>query len=159
MSNNVKLAGRWALGLAAILAMGSVWQSAASAQNDKTEDDAAIVERQEVMNKLGKDADVLGDIVAGTAPASGLAEAASAVAQDAQDSVEAFEAKVPGGRSKPEVWTNYADFSARMQKFAEKAKAMADVAESGKVSAVTDLLVEAMPCKDCHDLYRAPKKS
>ena len=72
--------------------------------------------------------------------------------------MESFRAPLPGGRAKPDVWTNHADFMQRMESFASKADAMAKAGETGDVAAVTGLMVDAMPCKQCHDLYRAPKK-
>jgi hypothetical protein len=35
---------------------------------------------------------------------------------------------------------------------------MARAGETGNVGAVTALMIDAMPCKQCHDLYREPKK-
>ena len=32
------------------------------------------------------------------------------------------------------------------------------VAQTGNMNGVIELLVEAMPCKECHDIYRIPKK-
>ena len=81
-----------------------------------------------------------------------------AIAKGARDSVESFRATLPGGRSKPEVWTQHDDFIQRMESFASKADAMAKAGETGDMAAVTGLMVDAMPCKQCHDLYRAPKK-
>ena len=33
----------------------------------------------------------------------------------------------------------------------------AKVAETGDLHAVTEMLVDALPCKGCHDVYRAKK--
>ena len=87
-----------------------------------------------------------------------LAETARAIAQGARDSREAFGQKVPGGRSKPEVWSNYEDYMKRMDSFVRNSEAMAKAGESGNVIAVTNLMIDGMPCKQCHDVYRAPKK-
>ena len=65
---------------------------------------------------------------------------------------------LPGGRAKAEVWSNHADFMQRMETFARNADAMAKAGETGDLAAVTGLMVAAMPCKQCHDVYRAPKK-
>jgi hypothetical protein len=35
---------------------------------------------------------------------------------------------------------------------------MARVAETGNVSKVTELMITALPCKDCHDIYRNKKQ-
>ena len=89
---------------------------------------------------------------------SKLAATTRAIANGARDSVENFRSPLPGGRAKPEVWTQHDDFMQRMESFARKAEAMAKAGETGDVAAVTGLMVDAMPCKQCHDLYRAPKK-
>lgn len=110
------------------------------------------------MTQLGKDSETLGKIVAGQLPADRLAETTKAIAQGAHDSVEAFKQQVPGGHAKPAVWTNHADFSARMDRFAAGADAMARAGETGNLAAVTGLMIEALPCKECHDLYREKKQ-
>jgi hypothetical protein len=35
---------------------------------------------------------------------------------------------------------------------------MAKVSDTGNVARVTELMVDALPCKQCHDLYRNKKK-
>lgn len=122
------------------------------------ETESLIFERQLLMTQLEDQAEILGNIVAGLEPPDKLAETSRKVAKTAKESVEAFGKVIPGGRSKPEVWSNHAEFMKRMQEFATKAEAMAVVAETGNITAVTEMMPEALPCKACHDLYRAPKK-
>ncbi|MCE7798280.1 cytochrome c [Sphingobium sufflavum] len=126
---------------------------------DKAEADGIIFERQQVMLRLDKDAKTLGMIAAGSAPASKLAETTRSIAEAARDSVAAFETVAPGGRSKPEVWSNHPDYMRALRDFAVKAEAMAKAGQGGDVNAVTGLMIDAMPCKQCHDRYRAPKTS
>ena len=92
------------------------------------EAEGIIFERQQIMLQLEKDTDLLGDIAAGVAPASQLPATARAVANGARDAARSFEDKVPGGRSKPEVWSNHADYMQRMQQFATATEAMAKLA-------------------------------
>ncbi|RZI76942.1 MAG: cytochrome c [Pseudomonas sp.] len=122
------------------------------------EAEGVVFERQQIMTKLDEDADKLGKVVAGLLPGDQLAPAARAVAQGARESVEAFKHHVSGGRSKPEVWSSNADFSARMEKFATSAEAMAKAAETGDKAAVLGLMIDALPCKECHDTYREKKR-
>ncbi len=136
----------------------SVANAAPAAPLSKAEADGIIFERQQAMLQLDKDAETLGMIASGAAPATKLAETTRAIAQGAKDSLEAFRAQVPGGRSKPEVWSNYEDFMKRMEAFSTNADKMAKLGESGNVAAVTDVMVDALPCKQCHDTYRAPKR-
>lgn len=154
---------RSARGLAAglaVFAAAFAWQAnGADTGAAKTEAEGVIFERQQLMTQIGKDADALGKIVAGQLPPDRLAATTRSIADNARDAVEAFKQQVPGGHTKPEAWTNYADFSARMERFASAAEAMAKAGETGNVAGVTNLMVDAMPCKECHDLYREKKKS
>lgn len=120
--------------------------------------EAIIFERQQIMQQLAKDSEVLGGIVAGTQPRDQLAKVTRALADGAKDSLGSFREKVPGGRSKPEVWSNDADFMKRMEDFARNSEAMAKAGQTGDMSGVTALMIDALPCKQCHDLYRGPKK-
>lgn len=132
---------------------------ATSKPADPAEAEGIIFDRQQIMLQLDKDGDTLGRIVAGELPPTKLAETAHAIAKGAHDSLEAFKSQTPGGRSKPEVWTNNADFMKRMEEFARNADSMAKIADTGNVTAVTSMMIDAMPCKQCHDTYREPKKS
>lgn len=145
-----------ALAVAASAALFS-WQ-ASGAEDAKVQAEGIIFERQQIMDQLGKDADALGKIVAGQLPRDRLAATAGAIAQGAKESVEAFKQQVPGGHTKPEAWTNNADFAARMEKFAKNAEVMAKAGEAGNMAEVLNVMVDAMPCKECHDLYREKKK-
>ena len=89
-------------------------------------DDADIVKfRQLTMKELDAEATALGMIAAGQIPADTLAANLEAIAVSAQIAQKAFEPKVPGGRVKPNAWSNWDDFSKRMQVFVEKTQAMA----------------------------------
>jgi cytochrome c556 len=116
-----------------------------------------VLSRQLVMQALEDDADALGNIAAGITPPTKMAEHARNLAQHAKESYESFKPNAPGGSAKPEVWSNWADYSKRMEAFVANSEKMAKVAETGNVSAVTELMVDAMPCKGCHDVYRSKK--
>ena len=122
-------------------------------------DDQDVIEfRQLIMKQLDSGSAALGMLAAGQIPPDTLALQAKALAYNAKAAGKAFEAKVRGGDSKPEVWSKWADFSKRMETFAKKSEEMAKVAETGNVAKVTELLVDALPCKQCHDVYRRTKK-
>jgi len=133
--------------------------AASAAALSKEEADGIIFERQQLMLQIDRDAKTLGMIAAGTAPPMKLAETTRSIVTAAKDSVEAFRQVVPGGRSKPEVWSQHAEFLQSMEAFARNADAMAKAGETGNVSAVTGLMVEAMPCRQCHERYRGSKPS
>jgi cytochrome c556 len=117
-----------------------------------------VLHRQLIMQQLDDEAEVLGSIAARITPPTKMAEHARTVAKAAKESYEAFKQNAPGGAAKPEIWTNWADYSKRMEAFVANSEKMAKVAESGDVNAVTELLVDALPCKGCHDVYREKKK-
>lgn len=132
-------------------------EQAAHAGSDESE--SIIFERQQIMLQLGRDSELLGKIVAGMVPPDKLAEVTRSIAQGANDSVASFSKNVPGGRTKPEAWSNNADFTERMKAFARNADTMARAGQSGNVAGVTAVMIDALPCKQCHDVYRAPKKT
>jgi cytochrome c556 len=121
------------------------------------EAEGIIFERQQLMIQIERNAKALRMIVAGTEPADKLAETTRAIAEAAKDSVEAFRPVVPGGRARPEVWSQHAEYLQAVETFARNADAMAKAGETGDVVAVTGLMTDAMPCKQCHDRYRGPK--
>ena len=145
---------------AALLIAAPAWAASAApepAASPADEAEGIIFERQQIMERLGRDSDLLGKVVAGMEPASKLPAVTRAIADGARDSLAAYRTRVPGGRTRPEAWNNNADFMGRMEDFARNADAMAAVGARGDVVGVTGMLVDALPCKQCHDLYRTPR--
>ncbi|MCB2076270.1 MAG: cytochrome c [Novosphingobium sp.] len=134
-------------------------QTSADAGLDAEEKEGIIFERQQIMLELDADTKLLGAIVAGSEPASKLAETTRSIAENAKASVAAFEPVVPGGRSKSAVWNDHPAFMKDMKLFAQNADAMATAGEQGDVNSVVNLMIDALPCKQCHDRYREPKTS
>lgn len=120
--------------------------------------DDPVLERQLVMQALEDDAEALGMIVAGLQPQDKMVEHSRNVARLAKESYESFKPNVPGGRAKPEVWSNWDDYSKRMEAFVAKSEEMVKLAEAGDKNGVIEIMVDAMPCKACHDVYREKKK-
>ena len=139
--------------------VGAEVASADTGVSDPAQAEGIVFERQQIMEQLGRDSEVLGKVVAGIEPAAKLPEATRAIARGAKESLEAYRNAVPGGRTRPEAWTNNADFMRRMEEFARNSDAMAQAGARGDMAAVTGMMVDAMPCKQCHMLYRAPKTS
>jgi cytochrome c556 len=160
MGKSIERLRRGALVLGAAVSVFAVQQAvhAQAAPANKADAEGIIFERQQIMLQLGKDSEVLGDIAAGTRKPDDMAKVAHSIAQGARDSLAAFQPNVPGGRSKPEVWSNWPDFKQRMEAFATNADKMAKIADTGSVPAVIEVMSQGLPCKDCHDVYRAPKK-
>jgi cytochrome c556 len=149
----IKLSAQWAVGLLLmpLLTLGSV-------QTASADDEDVISYRQLIMKELDAESAALGMIVSGQIPPDSLSLQAKAIANSAKSALKAFEPKALGGEAKPDVWVKWDDFSQRMQTFAKKTEEMAKVSESGNVASVTELMIDALPCKGCHDVYRTKKK-
>ncbi len=125
----------------------------------RAEDKDVIEYRQHIMKTLQEQTAIIGEIVSSAVPADNLTNHAEAIALAAQMSLKSFEAKVPGGESKPDVWAKWPDFSKRMNDFAAATRLFADTAKKGaSVSEMTSILTAALPCKECHDTYRQEGK-
>jgi cytochrome c556 len=120
-------------------------------QDARADSEDVITYRQLVMKQLDAEAAALGMMVSGQIPPDSLALETKSIANAAKAALKAFEPKVPGGEAKPDVWANWNDFSKRMQVFAQQSEEMAKVSESGNVAAVTELMIDALPCKECHN--------
>jgi len=122
-------------------------------------DDKDVIEyREHVMKELNEQSAALGQILSTVIPGDNTVAHLDALALAARAATKAFDAKVPGGEAKPEVWTNYADFMKRMNDFAAKTAKMADTAHKQGADAALNDVVDALSCKSCHDVYRAEKK-
>ncbi len=121
-------------------------------------DDKDVIEyRQHIMKTLNEQAAVVGQILSGAVPDDNVISHLDALALTASTALKAYTPKVPGGEAKPEVWSNWPDFSKRMNEFAKMTADMAKTAhEQGKDAALAKV-VDALSCKDCHDTYRKEK--
>lgn len=122
-------------------------------------DNKDVIEyRQRIMKSLEQQTAALGQILSGAGPAENTVAHMETLALSASTALKSFEAKVPGGAAKPEVWKNWADFSKRMKEFADKSAEMAKIGREQGPDQAAMLVVEALPCKSCHDDYRDEKK-
>lgn len=121
-------------------------------------DKEVIAYRESIMKAMNEHSAALGQILSGAVPDDNAVTHLEAIALLASTAPKAFEPKVQGGESKPEVWTNWADFSQRMDVFVKNTAEAARVAnEEGKDAALSNIL-DALDCKSCHDRYRVEKK-
>ena len=121
-------------------------------------DDQDIINYRElIMKQLDAEAGAIGMILSGQIPSDSLTQQCKAVAASAKSTLKAFEPKVPGGEAKADVWAKWDDFSKRMKAFEQAADDMAKASEGNNVNAVTERVIAALPCKDCHDVYRNKK--
>lgn len=63
---------------------------------------------------------------------------------------------VAGSKAKPEMWSNRADFDARMKTLVDNSATLASVAKGGNFEkSKAAFLDTANACKSCHDKYKA----
>jgi cytochrome c556 len=141
------------LGGFAVAAMLAAIPAVAGAAEDKD----VIDYRQHIMETLDAQTAAIGMIVSTQITEENLVAHAEAIALTAKQALISFKPKVAGGESKPEVWTNWADFEKRMNDFVEKTDKLAKSAKTGGVPVVMEQMVDALTCKSCHDLYRQKK--
>ena len=110
--------------------------------------------REHIMKTLSEQSAALGMILSAAVPDDNTAAHMEALAASAKIALKAFEPREPGGQSKPEVWSNWPDFSKRMNDFAQKTDEMARVAKEKGPEAASEYVVGALSCKSCHDVYR-----
>ena len=108
--------------------------------------------RQDMMKTLDEQAASLGEMASGVIPQDNMGAHMQMLALAASMGVKAFAPNVPGGKAKPDVWSNWNDFSKKMTDFAQKAAAGAQAqGVDAQLSALVDI---ANGCKGCHDVYR-----
>jgi cytochrome c556 len=121
-------------------------------------DQNVIDYREHIMNTLNEQSDALGMILATTIPPDNAAAHLEIIALTASTALKAFVPKVPGGQSKPEVWSDWPDFSKRMNELAAKTADVAKIAQQKDAQAALPGVIDALTCKSCHEIYRQEKK-
>jgi len=135
----------------------SPWEEASPGLADVPGRDA-IEYRERIMRTLNDQTEALGLIVSTSIPDESTTSHLSILALSASTATRAFERKVPGGEAKPEVWSEWADFSRRMNEFSNRTAGAARLAkEKGAKAALSDI-DGTLTCKRCHDVYRTERK-
>jgi cytochrome c556 len=114
--------------------------------------------RMHIMNTLNEQSEALGQILTGEIPDDNFSAHMQVIALTASIALKAFEPKVPGGNSKADVWKNWADFAKRMNDFSQKTASAAKLSREQGKDAALGVIVDALSCKGCHELYRDEKK-
>jgi cytochrome c556 len=140
------------LAWSAIVLVGAALPSSSFADDQDVRD-----YRSSVMKSMGEEVAALNQIAAGKAAATDVAVHADVLRITAGLAKVAFTEKVPGGQSKPEVWTKWDDFSKRLDEMVAATTDLAKTAKQGGVAAVTPKL-NGLSCKGCHDEYMVQKK-
>jgi cytochrome c556 len=121
-------------------------------------DDQDVIDyRRHIMHTMGEQVAVLDMILQQRAPATSLATHAQILAVTASTAKKAFEPNVAGGEAKPEVWSQWPDFSKRLDELVKLTDELAKSAKGGNVTATAPRFKD-LTCKGCHDTYRKPKK-
>lgn len=111
--------------------------------------------RQELMDTIGMNVKVLGDMAGGKTAfdAAAAAAAKEALIAASADIPAKFEpqASDPASKAKAEIWTNFADFTAKGQVLNAAATAL-DPSSLETVQAGMGAI--GGTCKDCHTTYR-----
>jgi cytochrome c556 len=139
----------------AILACMSLALGASGAA--ATDDEDVIAYRRHIMHSLQEQTAALGKILSGAVPDDNAVAHMEALALIASTALKSFEPKVPGGDSKPEVWSDWDDFAGRMQEFSRLTAKMAEAGRTEGKDAGLSHAIEALNCKACHDVYRKPR--
>jgi cytochrome c556 len=122
------------------------------------DDQDVIAYRQHIMRTLNEQTAAVGEILSGAIPDDQAIAHLEAIALTASTAQKAFEPQVLGGESKADIWKDWADFSRRMSAFAQKAAEITKLAKDKGKEAALPTVLDALPCKSCHDLYRQEKK-
>lgn len=122
------------------------------------DDQDAIEYRQQIMKTLDAQTAIVGQMLSVAVPDDNAVAHLESIALAASTMKKAFQPKIAGGEAKATVWSNWADFSKRADKFAADTAAVAKLGkEQGKEAALQNAF-DALDCKGCHDLYRDEKK-
>ena len=120
-----------------------------------------IRDRHELMEKIGKNAKIIGDALkAGKmGPDSGIGPAAMEISTSASKIPSLFPpgSTNPKSRAKPEIWTNWKKFEETAKLLEGRAAEVAnEVAAGGNIPVKAQEMFAA--CKSCHEEFRKPEK-
>jgi cytochrome c556 len=122
-------------------------------------DDQDVIDyRQHVMKSMGEELAAIQMIVDKKAPPDNFAVHVKALAVTATQARKAFEPKVLGGNSKPDVWSHWADFANQLDALVTSTSELTKATQSGGVAAAAPTLGTALHCQSCHDAYMVPAK-
>lgn len=124
----------------------------------RADDQDVIDYRVHVMKSLAEELGSINMILARKAPPDNLAAHVQALAATAPQARKAFEPKVAGGKSRPEVWSNWADFAKQLDQLVSQTDELAKAAKDGGAAAVGPR-IQSLDCKGCHDTYMVPSAS
>ena len=120
-------------------------------------DDSDVVDyRKRVMTALSEQLAAVQMILAHKAPAVDIVAQCEALALTAKVVKSAFEPKVVDGAARPEIWTQWADFSRQIDALNAATLELAKTAKSDPLAS-TEAKATAIECKGCHAKYTTLK--
>lgn len=127
-------------------------------ESDAPNDKDVIAYREHIMNTLNEQSSALGQVLSTAVPDDNALAHLQVIALTASTALKAFERNVPGGEAKPEVWSDWPDFSKRMKEFADKTAQAAKLGKDKGKDAALATILDVLTCKSCHDVYRREQK-
>ena len=144
----------------ALLSTTCLVAGAAQAQGAPSKGEQALKFRKSAYQVMAWNFGPLGAMAQGKVPydAAEFAKRAERVAQIAPMLSEGFPAEtrdLPNSKLKPEMWTDRANFDAKMKDLVDRTAALATVAKSGDFASSKAAFFDAAnTCKACHDKYK-----
>lgn len=142
-----------------IIALPAICLSVAAFAQIKPEN--VIHYRQSVMTLIGWNFSPLAAMVKGKTPfdAKEFSRRAQRLEWLGPQALEGFAKGSDKGAetdAKPEIWTDFEDFQAKLNDYIDASKKLAEVAKTGDEAAMKEQFKKtAGACKACHDKYRA----
>jgi cytochrome c556 len=125
--------------------------------NAFADDQETIDYRVHVMKTMGEQIAAISQMQKSQIAPTNLTVHTEILALTATTAKSAFTPKVAGGKAKPEVWANWADFSKRLDDLVAATADMDKAAKAGGLAAAV-VKMQSLPCKGCHDNYRQEDK-
>lgn len=118
--------------------------------------DPQVMARMQLMTKVADDMKALGEMVKGVTAydAAAVQTRAASLNSHAGETIRLFEPEAtdPKSEALPEIWTSFADFTARAQDMGVAAKSLKAASEGEFQAAFGEL---AKTCSSCHKSFRA----
>lgn len=113
-----------------------------------------IAYRQHLMQTLEAQFQAITLVVIAGAPPENLHSHLTAALATARLLPDAFAPRALGGSSAPQIWTKWDDFDHEMRHFEASIAMAVEAARNGTPVEGVLYHLDAISCRDCHDLYR-----
>jgi cytochrome c556 len=110
--------------------------------------------RQQLMRVIDSQTSAIGQILSGTIPEDNFPSHLEVVSLTAELASREFEKGVAGGATLPRAWQEKARFLRMMQDFSGNAIKASRIARQDGKDAAAVTVIDALPCRQCHDVFR-----